>query len=331
MTASGLFLDELRRGVDRCQIANTKVLIGVSGGADSVALLLGLQRLRDEFSLSLRVGHLNHQLRGDASDLDADWVRALGDRLQIPVKIGIADNLLQERGVEEAARDARHSFLDRTALATDCEVIATAHTADDQAETVLHHIFRGTGFSGMRGIPETRLAPSGRRLVRPMLGIRRELIERYLAELGQDFRTDATNADTTLTRNWLRHTLLPDLRTQFGPQVDLSLNRLAQQAADVEQTLMILADRLLNQTILDCQSNSVRLNTRPFADQPLHLVREAFRLLWQRQQWPLQAMGFVEWNRIADVALTTGNLNLPGKLRVRHHPPGLLIIEKTDR
>ncbi|MDB5342151.1 MAG: tilS [Schlesneria sp.] len=331
MTASSLFLNELRRGLERCQIPSTSILIGVSGGADSVALLLGLVQVRDEYTLSLTVGHLNHQLRGDASDADAEWVRLLCDRLQVPIEIGISANLPQNRGLEEAARDARHSFLDRTALALHCEVIATAHTADDQAETVLHHIFRGTGLSGVRGIPETRLTPSARRLVRPLLAIRRELIERYLAELGQDFRTDATNADTSLTRNWLRHTLLPDLRTQFGPQVDLSLNRLAEQAADVEQTLNILAEHLLNQAVLDCQPNSVRLNTRLFADQPLHLIRESFRLLWRRQQWPLQSMGFTEWNRVADVALTTGNINLPGKLRLRHHPPGLLVIEKTDR
>lgn len=331
MTASSLFLNELRRGLDRCQIVGTSILIAVSGGADSVALLLGLVQVRDEYTLSLTVGHLNHQLRGDASDADAEWVRLLCERLQVPVEIDVAANLPQNRGIEEAARDARHSFLDRTALTLNIEVIATAHTADDQAETVLHHIFRGTGLSGLRGIPETRLTPSARRLVRPMLTIRRELIERYLAEQGQDFRTDATNADTSLTRNWLRHKLLPDLRSQFGSQVDLSLNRLAEQAADVEQTLNILAERLLDQAVLDCQANSVRLSTRVFADQPLHLLRESFRLLWQRQQWPLQSMGFREWNRLADVALTTGNINLPGKLRVRHHPPGLLVLEKTDR
>lgn len=331
MTASQQFLGELRRGLDRCKVSNSRVLIGVSGGADSVALLCGLIHVSLDYHLSLCVGHLNHQLRGEASDQDADWVAAVCRRFHTPAEISTVDNLPRERGLEEAARDARHAFLDRTAATMNCDLIATAHTSDDQTETVLHHIFRGTGISGMRGIPETRLTPSGRRLVRPMLAIRREWIENYLAELGQDFRTDATNADTALTRNWLRHKLLPDLKAQFGPQVDLSLSRLAQQASEIEQTLSVLAERLLNQSSLDSQPNAVRLNAKLFTDQPLHLVRESFRLLWQRQQWPLQAMGFTEWNRLADVALTTGNLNLPGKLRVRHHPPGPLVIEKTDR
>lgn len=330
MTASKL-LSELRRGLQRCQLAKTSVLIGVSGGADSVALLRGLLELRSEFEMAIFVGHLNHGLRGQSSDDDAVWVRELCQRLQVPVEIGTVGNLPQENGVEEAARDARHDFLDRTALALGCDAIATAHTADDQVETVLHHIFRGTGLSGLRGIPESRSTASQRRLVRPMLAIRREVVESYLSDLGQDYRSDATNSDTTLTRNWLRHKLLPDLRAQFGPQVDQSVIRLAEQAADVEQTLGDLAERLLDQALLDCQPTAIRLNTRLLTDQPTHLVRELFRLLWQRQAWPRQSMGFGEWNRLAEVALASGNLNLPGNLRVRHHPLGLLVIEKTDR
>lgn len=326
-----MFLNELRRGLDRCQVADSRILVGVSGGADSVALLLGLVQLSDDYGFSVNVGHLNHQLRGLASDEDANWVRDLCLRLKTPIKIGLSDNLPRDRSVEEAARNARHEFLDRAALSFDCGVIATAHTADDQAETVLHHIFRGTGLSGVRGIPETRLTQSGRRLVRPMLSIRRQMIERYLAELGHGFRTDSTNADTSLTRNWLRHKLLPCLRDQFGPQVDVALNRLAEQASDLEQTLNVLAERLLDHALLDCQSRSARLNTHVLADQPVHLVREAFRMLWQRQDWPRQSMGFAEWNRIADLALNTGNINLPGRIRARHQPPGLLLIEKTNR
>lgn len=330
MTAK-TFLNELRRGLQRCHLIKTGVLLGVSGGADSVALFRGLLELRSECELTVRVGHLNHGLRGPASDDDAAWVRDLCQRYQVPVEIGTVGNLPQGSGIEEAARDARHAFLDRTAVASGCDVIATAHTADDQVETVLHHIFRGTGLSGLRGIPESRSTSAGRRLVRPMLAIRRELVENYLRELGQDYRSDATNSDTTLTRNWLRHKLLPDLRTQFGPQVDQSVIRLAEQAADVEQTLGDLAERLLDQALLDRQPTAIRLNTRLLTDQPTHLVRELFRLLWQRQAWPRQSMGFGEWNRLSEVALTGGNLNLPGNLSVRHHPPGLLVIEKTDR
>ena len=333
MTTASDFLNGLRVGLRHCELSHTRVLIGVSGGADSVALLRGLVEVQDEFCLTLQVAHLNHQLRGPDSDADANWVRDLCEAHAIPVTIGIGGLNLPASGVgvEEAARNARHRFLNETALATECQAIVTAHTADDQVETILHHLFRGTGLSGLRGIPAVRMTFLGLRLVRPLLAIRRELVEAYLAELSQSYRTDDTNADTTLTRNWLRHKLLPDLSRQFGSHVQQSVLRLAEQAAEVEQTLTCLAERLLDQVLLDAQPDAIRLNTRPLADQPVHLVRELFRVIWHRQQWPRQAMGSTEWNRLAQVALEGGDANLPGQIRARQNPPGLLLVEKTNR
>lgn len=330
MNATADFLTALRQGLSRCQVHEASIVIGVSGGADSVALLRGLVNLRNEFSLSLHVAHLNHKLRGAASDADAAWVEQLGTSLQLPVEIGtVANDLANERtGVEEAARDARHRFLNETAVRVDCNTIAVAHTADDQVETVLHHLFRGTGLSGLRGIPAERSLPNSIRLVRPILSIRRELIEAYLHELGQDFRTDATNTDTSLTRNWLRHELLPQLRNRFGGKIDLSLTRLSEQAAEVEETLTALAGRLLNQTLLDAQPDTVRLDVRPLAEQPRHLVREAFVQLWQRQQWPRQSMGFAEWDRLAETALAGGSANLPGGITARRVTDVLLTLTR---
>lgn len=331
MTARHLFLGQLRDGLLARQVNGTSVLVGVSGGADSVALLLGVADLRGELDLRIRVAHLNHQLRGADSDADAAWVRQLCEDRGIPVTVGTADLDPQGPGIEEAARKARHRFLDQAADDGGCDVIITAHTADDQSETVLHHVLRGTGMAGLRGIPDSRMTELGFRLVRPMLGIRRDCVEQFLAEIGQDYRSDATNADTSLTRNWLRHKLFPDLRERFGPRVDVALIRLAEQAAEIEQTLTLLAERLLAEVTLDVQPDAVRISTRALAAQPLHLVRELFRLVWQRQGWPRQLMGFEEWNRVAQVALAGGDINLPGQIRARQNPPGLLVLEKTNR
>ena len=319
MTATFDFLTALRRGLERFHINEASILVGVSGGADSVALLRGLVELRNEFALSLHIAHLNHKLRGAASDEDAVWVERLATSLRLPVEIGcVTNDLTRERGgVEEAARNARHRFLNEAAARADCHTIALAHSADDQVETVLHHLFRGTGLSGLRGIPPERPLPDDIRLVRPMLSIRRELIEAYLLELGQDFRTDASNTDTSLTRNWLRHELLPQLRSHFGERIDLSLTRLSEQAAEIETTLTTLAERLLDQSLLDAQPDTVRLDVRPLANQPRHLVREIFVQLWQRQQWPRQSMGFAEWDRLAEVSLSGGTTNLPGGITAR--------------
>lgn len=330
LSSTDRFLAELRRGLKRCQPGST-LLIGLSGGADSVALFRGLLELRSELACSLHVAHLNHQLRGEASEADARWVEDLCRLHGVPVTVGTASINPVATGIEEAARQARHRFLDETACAVGADTVITAHTADDQTETVLHHLFRGTGLAGLRGIPLIRSTEMGCRLVRPMLSIRRSLIESYLAESGQDFRTDATNADTIYTRNWLRHNLLPQLRQQFGDRIDGSLLRLVEQAAEIEQTFTELAERLLNQALLDAQPESVRLNTRLLADQPVHLIREVFCVIWRRQDWPRQGMGYSEWNRLADVARTGGNSDLPGGIRARHSSAGLLVLEKTDR
>lgn len=330
MSASDEFLAALRLGLTRCHVRQSSVLVGVSGGADSVALLCGLHALRNEFELSLYVAHLNHKLRGSASDADAVWVEQLAGSLPAPVEIGsVATDLASgQLGVEEAARNARHQFLDEVAARVGSPTIALAHTSDDQVETVLHHLFRGTGLSGLRGIPADRLLPNGIRIVRPMLSIRRKLIEAYLGEIGQDFRTDATNTDTSLTRNWLRHELLPQVRSHYGEKVDSSLIRLSDQAAEVEATLATLAGRLLDRSLLDAQPETVRLDVRPFADEPRHLVREAFVQLWQRQQWPRQSMGFSEWNRLAAMALGGGSANLPGGIVARRATDVLMTITR---
>lgn len=331
MTAEHPFLTQLRHGLQTNRVTGVATLVGVSGGADSVALLRGLVALQAELNLQIHVAHLNHQLRGAESDADAAWVRQLCEEGGLPIIVGTGGVNSQGTGIEEAARNARHRFLDETAMVCRCDVIVTAHTADDQSETVLHHVLRGTGLAGLRGIPATRTTATGRRLVRPMLGIRRDCVEQFLSEMGQQYRTDATNADTSLTRNWLRHKLFPDLRERFGPRVDVALIRLAEQAAEIEQTLEVLAERLLRDVTLDVQPESVRINTRPLAEQPLHLVREVFRLAWLRQGWPRQPMGFQEWNRLAEVALVGGDINLPGQIRARQNPPGLLVLEKTNR
>ncbi len=330
MTATEEFVTALRMGLTRCGVNEACVLIGVSGGADSVALVRGLFQLRNEFALSLHVAHLNHKLRGAASEADAEWVRTLAVTLQLSVEIGsVKSDLAHERGgLEEAARDARHQFLNATAARVDCRTIALAHTANDQVETVLHHLFRGTGLSGLRGIPHERSLRDDIRLVRPMLSIRRELVEAYLSELGQNFRTDATNADTALTRNWLRHDLLPQLRRRFGEKVDLSLTRLSEQAAEVESTLTTLAERLLDVALLDLQPHTVRVNTRLLTGEPRHLVREVFVHLWQRQAWPRQAMNHAHWNRLADLTGSLGAISLPGEIEASQRTSGLLVIAR---
>jgi tRNA(Ile)-lysidine synthase len=153
-------------------------------------------------------------------------------------------------------------------------------------------------------------------------------VEAYLLELGQSFRDDATNTDVSLTRNRLRHIVLPLLREQLNPEVDAALNRLAQQAAGLEEIVHEQADRLLGHVLLDAQPSICRLDVRGLNGQPRHLVREVFRLLWQRQQWPRQAMGFNEWDRLAEIALASGSAHLPGGIEARRVTDLLMTLSR---
>lgn len=325
------FLLELRAGLERCDIRHARVLVAVSGGADSVALLRGLCEFASEFSLELCVGHLNHRLRGTDSDDDATWVSDLATKLCLTCEVGtVASDVLSpdDSGLEETARQLRYRFFDQTACKLNCPMVALAHTADDQVETILHRVLRGTGIAGLRGMQSMRQSEQGFRIVRPLLGIRRTQLEDYLRDRNQAFRTDVTNQDAAMTRNRLRHQVLPILRDQINPQVDTALLRLAQQASEVEDFLNQYVSRLVSQTLLDQQPDSFRIDVRGLLDQHRHVLREFFRHLWIRQAWRLQGMGAEQWNRLADVIATRQTIVMPGKIEVRFHSESLLVIRR---
>jgi tRNA(Ile)-lysidine synthase len=324
MTSANGFLQALRSECERWGPHPGRWLVAVSGGADSVALLRGLVQLQPEFGWELIVGHFDHRLRGAESTADAQWVRELADTLRLPSHIGTAEVAASLSTVtEEHARHQRYAFFRRAARELNCPVIATAHTADDQAETVLHHLLRGTGIAGLRGIPAERSLTDEVTIVRPLLSISRAQVLGFLESLGQDYRHDATNADLTLTRNWLRHAILPELRQRW-PHITPTLCRLAEQADELAAALSQLANELLAKCVADDGPDAVRLDVTPLTDRPRHLVRQVFVELWTRRGWPLQAMGYEQWNRLAELVREPGAITLPGNISVRRR--GTLLV-----
>lgn len=209
---------QVARGLrSRCKVpAGAKLLVGVSGGADSVALLRALALLADrrKFKLSLTVAHVNHHLRGERSDGDALFVQTLANQLKLPCHItGV--HLEGESGNREAvARRARYRALATLARECGASYIATAHHADDQLETMLMRFIRGTGVRGLRGIASRRRMRNDQSslklvVVRPMLAVERTDVVGFLRTLGQTWREDESNADTALVRNRLRHEVIP--------------------------------------------------------------------------------------------------------------------------
>ena len=257
------------------------VLCAVSGGADSVALLLLLKEMADRGELSLTAAHYDHRIRAVSAD-DAHFVRVLCERLGVTIIEGSEDVPLlawaSHMGLETAAREARRAFLERARLEAKADVIATAHHLDDQAETVLMHLFRGAGSSGAAGI-----RPRSGHWARPLLNATKADLVRYLTEHGQDWCTDETNAIPDTPRNRLRSEVLPSV-LKIYPGAIVSLGRFATISAEESDFLDALADQFLTKHGNRIDGGLYALEWAP-VERPL--IRRVFKMLLPKTDYGL--------------------------------------------
>jgi len=263
--------------------AGGAVVVAVSGGADSTALLAGLHSIASEFGLTLHAAHLHHGLRGAAADADLDAVRALCARLGLPLHAARVDarRVMARRGWsgEDGLRRLRRSFLLRVARATGAAAIATAHTADDQLETLLMRLARGAGLRGLGGMRERQGG-----FIKPMLAATRAEVEADLARARLGWREDASNASRDHTRNRIRLDVIPALLAATGTRRPGLARRAAAAAAEVREAERILAagvrPRLARSSRI--QRGVLRLDSRGVAPYPSAARRLMLRLLWNR-------------------------------------------------
>ncbi len=227
------------------------VICAVSGGADSVALLFGLYLLKEKLEIRLEAAHFNHHLRGEESCRDAAFVREFCDRYDIPLHTGEAEVKAGKKGLEAAARDARYAFL-RSIPGK----IATAHTADDNAETVLLHLIRGSGLKGLGGI-----APVNGNLIRPMLNITRAEVEAFLEAWCLRHIEDSSNDTDAYLRNRIRHHVMPLLKAE-NPRLAENLSAMAQRLRLDEEYLSSQADFEVFPTVDTLKSMAVPIRCR---------------------------------------------------------------------
>jgi tRNA(Ile)-lysidine synthase len=320
----------LRQSFPTLILPGSRLVVGVSGGADSLALLHALRQL-DQWRL--HAATLDHGLRGAAGAADARFVEQLCASWDIPVTVGTLPpgHLPAGSGVEAAARAARYDFLAQVAEAVGAQFVAVGHHADDQAETVFMHILRGAGLSGLAGMPDRAPLPGHPTLtlLRPLLAISRREITHYCQQHGLQPRQDATNADVTLLRNRIRLEILPLLR-QANPRIDDALVRLAAAAARDDAYLTAQLQAAIS-PVAQIDALRIRLPQAVFA--ALHPALQHRFVLWAAQHIGgpdsssyahiAAAVELAQRGRVGQQAL------LPGGLRLRLDYAAV-VIEHTD-
>lgn len=263
------FVEKVRIALNKyAMLGNSKrVCAALSGGADSVSLLRVMRDLSEKLGIEVCACHLNHGLRGDESDSDERFCRDLCERLNVPIyaeKICVSDYSQKHESVEETARRVRYDFFTKALdyYGSDC-VLATAHNANDNAETVLLNLTRGTGLKGLCGIPPVReLSDTGMRVIRPLINCSRNEIEEYLREIGQDYVTDKTNLSEDYSRNKIRRKILP-LLSEINPSVASVIGRTTENLRADSEYLETLADKAFKETCEGRGWNAMAISRLP--------------------------------------------------------------------
>ncbi len=310
-----------------------RILVAVSGGADSVCLVHLLAKLRNRGTIqaSLVCAHVNHCLRGPSSDADERFVVEFAGSLGVPVvtrAVDVRRHASEHRlSVETAARQLRLAALAEIAREHDCSWVAAGHQKDDNAETLLHRLRRGTGFRGLAGIRPVRPFGDGLWLARPLLCATRDEIVRYLRDQGLAWREDLTNADTVYTRNYIRHRLLPSLQRESSSSLVEELSELAFSAARLYDRIEREATTA-SSAMARAGDHSVRLDASRLALLPqqvaIELIRRALVSLGSGER-DLTEHHYGNILGLAKQRAVHGRITLPGGFAVRYESGTLLV------
>lgn len=325
-------LDQVQKTSERYRMLQPgdRVLIAVSGGLDSVVLLHALRELQKEYKLALGVAHFDHAIRPDSSQ-DAEFVRELAQSFRLRCYTARADAPLyaqmKKLSLEVAARKLRYRFLEKTAQAHRFKKIALGHNLNDQAETLLMRLLRGSGLAGLSGIPPVRTAgPSRRMYIRPLIECSRSEITAFAQARHLQWREDPTNFDTKILRNRIRHELLPRLQHDYNPNLLATLGRTAQLLAGASEYLQSIAERELFQLMSDLGRSAIALDLKQFFERPEFLRALILRSAIGR----VQSLRRIETAHLEAVLNWlerggTGELQLPGGLRLLRRHQQLIV------
>ena len=286
------FLKQVQKTIERYQmLANgDTVIVGVSGGPDSMALLFALHQIQDNYQLSLWACHYNHKLRGEESDQEAEFVKCQAERMGIPLLVENDDgSLLKAKGnLEETARKKRYNFFHEKTLELNAHKIALGHTATDQAETFFLWLFRGTGTKGLGGIPPVR----DNLIIRPLIETEREEIIGFLKENCIPWREDSTNKSGNFLRNRVRRILIPNLLKEFDSHLVKKIIRTTEIFRDDDILLEKLTLDKFNEISIKYTKNKVLLDISKLRVLPVSLKRRVIRYAFKTIQGSFRRINF---------------------------------------
>jgi len=309
------------------------VLVAVSGGPDSVALVHLLNTIAGEYALQLAVAHLNHCLRAQESELDAEFVADLAGDFDLPCYLEKKDVAAFQRcrrlSPEEAARQVRYEFYDAVAAKNGFNKIALGHHADDNAELVLMNLLRGSGPLGLSGIAPIR----DNKIVRPLIHLKRSEILDYISEKKITFVTDSSNTDPAFRRNKIRHYLIPELKKSYNPAIVDSLNRLGEIMRAEDQWVDAAIEPVFTDCVLSRASDRISLALPGVNGMDLAAGRRIIRKAIFSVKQDLRRITFSHVDAVLELAKkgqACSSLDLPGGIRVIKDA-GVLTIKKVDR
>lgn len=310
-----------------------KIVLALSGGPDSTALLFVLNALKGEYNLKLHIAYLDHMFRAKVeAKKDYDYILNLANRLKMPFSLGRTDvpRYSKDKGLslEEAARELRYEFLSNVTKDVGAKRIALGHTLDDQAETVLMRLIRGTGLSGLRGIPPKRKL-DGQYIIRPLIEVWRKDIDAYLRSLKIKPREDVTNLMPAFLRNRIRHELIPYLE-KFNPNIKEVLARNAQNLSYDYEALASATDAGFKKCSKR-KAGAVEIKLRILNKKPIGLRRQILRKAIEESKGNLRRIDYAHIEKIEDlIDSKKGSLDLPDKIRAKISKGSIIFYKLKD-
>jgi tRNA(Ile)-lysidine synthase len=317
---------------------NDSVLVGVSGGADSVALVHLLCEMAPLFSLKIGIAHLNHSLRGNDSDKDAGFVTSLSDMLHLPCFIEKTDVLKYKTehslSLEEAGRRVRYAFFENVALKEGFNKVALGHTVDDNAELILMYLIRGSGPLGISGIPPVRSIFNTKLfIIRPLIKTARYDIMKYISENDLQYVVDKSNTDLKYLRNRIRHKLIPELTENYNPKTVETINRLASVTRSEDEWMENQLESVFSKNIMLLKDKRIVLSVSGIISLHPAAKRRITRSAIEKVKGDLRGISYSHTELVSDQLLSgsdSWSLDLPDRIRITRNGNELVISKEEE-